>query len=104
MQLPNEFAAIRFSTDDLPARDRLSIWYDVFGRSLVDVEMDSLSDNDFYSHAEFYAVAGIRVASCRSSPIVARRTGRLVADGNDNIGLYIKLAGTTTISHLGREI
>jgi AraC-like DNA-binding protein len=94
---------LRFSTDALRERDRVAIWTDVFGRYIVKLQVDTIGGNAFSQNVTLRSLPGLSLASSSCSAFRASRTSELVADGNDNLNLVIKTAGTTEYRQLGRE-
>ena len=101
---PGEFAPLRFSTDDLPERDRLTVWREVCGRMIMRVDMEPAPDRPFHCAARIRALPGLVASSITTSPNRLTRSRELVADGNDDLVLTISLAGTATMSQRGREV
>lgn len=105
---------LRFSTDKIRPAERLRTWYDVFDRSVTRRTLSPLSDRPFdmqvtvsdlqegaASHA---ANTGVHVQRMRfGAGFTAKRTSDLVADGNDDVVLYIHRTGRRTVSQFGRE-
>jgi hypothetical protein len=83
----------RFSTRELPERERVSRWREEFGRSLVrvDIEPLALDDHPFVAEATLQALAGVRTAMCTGSAARYDRTRALAAKGGDLIALIINL-------------
>jgi AraC-like DNA-binding protein len=92
----------RFSTDELPERDRLSVWREVFGRTVVKMDMESIGSGPFRSEAQIYALPNLTVASVSSSPNRIARTRALAADGSDDLVLGILLSGQA-VTHQGKR-
>jgi AraC-like DNA-binding protein len=53
--------AIRFSTDDLPPRDRLTIWREVLCQSRIGAEVEPTSAAPFRAHVTARELAGLRL-------------------------------------------
>src|SRR5437899_12882055 len=51
--------AFRFSTDDFPERDRLAAWRDIFGRSIVKLDVEPLPTRRFYSDTTLRPLPGL---------------------------------------------
>jgi hypothetical protein len=51
----SDFSPLRFSTHELPERERVPMWREEFGRSMVHVEMEPLSDAPFHAEATHVA-------------------------------------------------
>jgi AraC-like DNA-binding protein len=94
---------LRFSTDALPERDRISIWSEVFGRYVVKAQVETIGGNAFSQNATLRSLPGLSLASMSCSGFRASRNSELVADGSDNLNLVINIAGTTEYRQLGRE-
>jgi AraC-like DNA-binding protein len=98
------FAPLRFSTRFLPDRERLATWCDVFGRGVVRVDVEPLSDVPFRAEARLRTLPGLRMIACFSTPVRNRRTPAMAADGDDGIGLFINLGERAGGSQRGREV
>jgi AraC-like DNA-binding protein len=99
-----DFAPVRFSTDDLPERDRLTQWREEFGRGLVRVEIEPLaSDRPFRAEATLQALPGVRTALC-IAPAFYNRTRAIVAGGDDSIGLVINLKAEAAAFQRGKDV
>jgi AraC-like DNA-binding protein len=92
----------RFSTNELPERDRLSIWREVFGRNVVKMDMESIGNQPFHSEANIYALPNLTIASVSSSPNRITRTRALAADGSDDLVLGVLLSGSC-VTHQGKK-
>jgi AraC-like DNA-binding protein len=94
--------ALRFSTDDLPERDRLPIWREAFGRTIVKMDMEPIGDGPFRSRADIQMLPNLSVAAVSSSPNRVTRTPALIADGSDDLVFGILLGGEA-IAHQGNR-
>ena len=93
MRAACDFNPVRFSTWDLPERERLSRWREEFGRGIVSVDVEPVaSDRPFYAEATLQALPGVRTALCAGSLARLNRTRALAADGDDSVGLVVSLA------------
>jgi AraC-like DNA-binding protein len=92
----------RFSTDDLPERDRLAAWRETFGRSIVKMDMESIGAGPFRSEANIHALPNLAIASVSSSPNRVTRTPALAADGSDDLVLGVLLSGQS-VTHQGKR-
>lgn len=92
----------RFSTDELPENDRLSVWREVFGRNVVKMDMESVGSQPFRSEANIYALPNLTIASVSSSPNRITRTRALAADGSDDLVLGVLLNGNC-VTHQGKK-
>jgi AraC-like DNA-binding protein len=106
---------LQFSTDNIRPADRLRTWHSVFDRSVTRRTLSPLSDSPFdmrvrVSHARAGDGAdpvtntGVHVQRMSfGAGFSAQRTPDLVADGNDDVVLYIHRIGRRIVSQHGRE-
>lgn len=94
---------IQFSTDVLPKRDRLPYLREVFGRSIIGLDLQPFQNRPLKWVASMHAFEGLVVVSGRTDGIIKRRTRSLLADGNDDLLLTINLSGVSLSSQVGRE-
>src|SRR5579862_8882326 len=79
--MPLDSAPVRFSTWDLPERERLDRWREEFGRRIIGVEIEPRgSQVPFYAEATLQVLPGVRIASCTGSAARLNRTSALAAD------------------------
>jgi AraC-like DNA-binding protein len=101
---PADFAPVRFSTDDLPEKQRLQRWREEFGRRLVRVDIEPVSpDRPFRAEAILQVLPGVRTAICRGSAAHLNRTHAMAADGDDSIGLEVNFDRRAIVSQNGKE-
>ncbi len=93
--------ALRFSTDDLPERDRLPIWREAFGRTITKMDMEPIGDGPFRSRADIQMLPNLSIAFVSSSPNRVTRTPALIADGSDDLVFGILLGGEA-VAHQGK--
>jgi AraC-like DNA-binding protein len=99
-----DFAPVRFSTDDLPERERLPRWREEFGRGLLRVDIEPLSDLPFRAEATLQALPGVRTASCAGSAARFNRTRSLAAEGDESIGLVVNFDPKAVVSQRGKDV
>lgn len=107
-QAIDNLTSFRFSTAELPPRERLSRWYEVFGRTvarrLLSLPADGLCHVDTTVRAVPSREDGVVVQRARiSGGVSALRTRALLADGNDDIVLCMHETGRRRAAQLGRE-
>jgi AraC-like DNA-binding protein len=99
-----DFSAFRFSTDDLPERDRMAIWHEVFGRQIVKVQFQALPETRFFHTTMFRRMPGLSLAFVECSGFDSERTRQLIGDdGSDDLVLAINTGGLAYASQFGRE-
>lgn len=105
---------LKFSTENVPPAERLPTWYEVFDRSVSRRELSPFSDGPFHMQVTVSNLQNSDAAPAKNTGVcvqrmnftagyTARRTRDLLADGNDDVILYVHQAGRRTVSQLGRE-
>jgi AraC-like DNA-binding protein len=102
--LAADLASFRFSTDHLPARDRVPIYREAFGRSVLRLDIEPLPDVPFHADMKLIALSGIGAVSASFCGTRERRTRELLADGNDAVGIAVNLSGPFIVAHRGPEV
>jgi AraC-like DNA-binding protein len=102
----NDFSIVRFSTDDLPEKDRAAIWREHFGPSVFKVEIEPPPpDTPLKVDMAARSLPGLQLLSGLYTPGRMIRTRRLIADdGNDDFVLRINTSGSVNVSAAGREL
>jgi hypothetical protein len=85
----SEGTALNFSTHALAEHQRLPIWREEFGRGIVRVDIEPMSNEPFRAEATLRSWPGLRTVSFAGSPMSFNRTGALAAEGNDSIGMVV---------------
>lgn len=104
MQASNTPGIVKFSTDDLPARDRVAIWREAFGRAVVKVDFEPRGDEPFRSVSRVQALPDVTIRSSQASAAMVRRTAPLVADGDENFVMSIIRSGQMHAGQGKREV
>jgi hypothetical protein len=99
----SDFGPFRFSTDALPAQDRMATWREVFGRHVVKAEFESVADRPFSKTATLYRLPGLSLVFSESSSFYAERTRPLIGDGNDDLILNINVEGVAHAAQFGLD-
>jgi AraC-like DNA-binding protein len=94
---------LHFSTDTLPASDRIAVWREVYGQAILRLDIEPLRDRQFRADIRLHALPGLGLASGVIYGACDQRTRALVADGNDDLGIAIHWGGATTAAQCGRE-
>jgi AraC-like DNA-binding protein len=105
MTKESEYAdrALHFSTDSIPARDRLPYLREAFGRSTARIELAPVEGCPLGWSASSYSFDGLGVISGQTNGITCHRTQQLLTDGNDDFLLTANLSGASQIFQVGRE-
>jgi AraC-like DNA-binding protein len=98
----NGSAPLRFSTGELPERDRMPGLREAFGRKIARFEFEPLTEA-FHADITMRAFGSVGLVSLDHSFMRAARTRELLADGNDSLVLQIPMGGCHS-AHLGREV
>lgn len=99
------FAPVRFSTWDLPERERLPRWREEYGRGLVSVDIEPLSsDEPFHAEATLQALPGARMGLCSGSAARLVRTRGMAASIDNAIGLVINLGPRAAVSQHSHDV
>jgi hypothetical protein len=82
-----DFLSLRLSTRELPERMRLPMWHEEFGRNIVHVDIEPLSDVPFQAEATLQALQGLRTLAWKGSAMRFKRSQTNIVDGDDSIGI-----------------
>ena len=99
-----DFASFRLSTRALPERERIPIYREVFGRGLLHIEVEPLSDYPIHAEATLRALPGLRTVACIGSAMRLQRTRSTIADGDNSIGLVVNLGERGQVCQRGRDV
>jgi AraC-like DNA-binding protein len=94
---------LHFSTDRLPETDRIGVWREVYGQTILRLDIEHLPDWSFQADIRLRAIPGLRVVSGTISGARDQRTRALMVDGNDDFGMAINWGGTISVLQCGRE-
>jgi AraC-like DNA-binding protein len=96
-------APLIFSTQAIPERERVLRWREEFGRSILHIDIEPLSDAPFHAHATLRAVGGVRTLLFKGSAMRIRRARADLADNDESIGLILN-CNAAEFSQLGRNV
>jgi AraC-like DNA-binding protein len=100
----DDMLALRFSTDEVPERDRLAVAREVVGRSLARADFEPDREGPFHYRCAARVLPGLAVVSQSCSRMTCRRTGEYLTDGNDDVVLCMTTCTGTHLRQLGREL
>lgn len=95
-----QFASFRLMTDDLPAQDRLPVLREVYGRTILNADLEPVDDSPIHMDMRVRLLPGIGIATGVASPIRVGVTSQMV--DNDDIILLAALAGGSHMQ-IGRQ-
>jgi len=99
-----DFALLRVSTAALTPRERLAFSREVFGRKLVKLDIEPLSDAPFELEATLRELPGLRLMSAVSSAARWDRSGAILSDGDEAIAVLIGADSSMRVTQRGREV
>jgi hypothetical protein len=100
----DDVRVLRFSTDELPERDRLPIMREVHGRLSARVDIEPAPGVPLHYRVIARALPGLIVSLFSVSQHTVRRTRELLADGSDDVVLVAPPTAGGMVSQLGREL
>jgi AraC-like DNA-binding protein len=100
----DDIRVLRFSTDELPERDRLPLMREVHGRLTARVDIEPAPGAPLHYRVTARALPGLMISLLSVSQHTVRRTRELLADGNDDVVFAIPPSAANMLSHRGREL
>ena len=100
----DDFTAFRFSTDDIPERDRVAIWREELGRKLIRLDIEPDRHTPFHARFRCCALPNLSIARGDLGASVDRRTPELIAGDSDHLILAVNLSGTLISRQGNREM
>src|SRR5450432_3373727 len=96
-------AAFHFSSDDLPKRDRLTAWREVFGRTVCGLDIAPITPSGFRSKATVCQLPGLGMLVGRTSGVELTHSKDLIADDDLSFATMVGPVTQWTASQLGRN-
>jgi AraC-like DNA-binding protein len=93
---------LKLSARDFPDRDRIEAVRELYGKSIIKVDLQPLPDHPFQFDARLHALPGIKFACGTLSPVRGILTKEL-ADGDDLL-FNVPIGGSRTACQGGREM
>ncbi len=101
--MPTDFA--KFSTDDLPRRDRCEWLREVIGREYANVEITPPQDAELFNEMTIFSWADLRLSAIRSNEITLERLPREPdCISQDAYFAVVALSGSYSLRQNGREV
>jgi AraC-like DNA-binding protein len=101
---PNGFSTVRFSTADLPEKDRVAMWRDQCCRMSMKLDIEPINDAPLECAVLIRALPGVQMMSTAMSPTRITRTREFLADGNGDLIFIINQSGSVNAQSRGRDI
>lgn len=103
MPMLTEF--VKYSTDDLPRRDRCEWLREVIGREYANVDIIPPRDGELFNEMTIFSWADLRLSAIRSNEITLERLPREPASiSQDAYFVVILLSGNYSLRQSGREV
>jgi AraC-like DNA-binding protein len=99
---PSEGAPLIFSTRTIPERERITRWREEFGRCIVHIDIEILSDAPVHAEATFRAVGGVRTVSIEGPAMRYWRGPADLGDSDDSIAIIFD--GAAEMAQRGRDV
>lgn len=97
------FTPIRLSSGDLPERERVSVWRELWGRSIFGADIEPVQDAPFLADVTARFLPEVGLLNVSFSPIRMSCIPAMVDGNNDGIGLVVA-SGDFNVRLGGREI
>src|SRR5215469_14043380 len=101
---PDSFAIKAFSDAMVPPKDGFRLWNVLLNKWLLGTECRALADGPFQVSARLRVLPEMRFGWGTLGPSHYSRTPDVVAADNDDLFLFMNLAGPFTAMHYGREL
>src|SRR5215468_1791897 len=89
---------VEFSTDHIPEKDRIAFWREYYGHVMLRVDLEPARDAAFEARMVSMALPGVQLMEASSSPAKISRSGRYLADGNDDIIVAVNRIGSVNVA------
>jgi AraC-binding-like domain len=91
----------RFSTDAFPERERIAAWREIFGRTVVNLDIEPLNPDGFRAEAAVCQLPGLGVLRASSAAVHLHHTRNLIV--NDDLSFMAAPTCPYTASQHGRD-
>jgi AraC-like DNA-binding protein len=99
-----DFSTVRFSTADLPEKDRIAMWREQYGRLAMKLDMEPLDEAQFECSVVARKLPGMQIMTTAMSPVRITRSREFLADGNGDLIFIINQSGLATVHARGRDV
>jgi AraC-like DNA-binding protein len=100
----DSLSTVRFSTADLPEKDRIAIWREQYGRKVLKLDIEPINETSLECSILLRALPGVQIMSTAMSPVRITREREFLAEGNEDLIFIINQSGTATVFARGREV
>lgn len=98
-----DFAALSFSTEDFPERERLAMLREHYGRTVLKAEIEAAEGMPFEARIASHILPDLHLLAGTLSPARITRTREHTADGNDDLALVVSRTGAIAVTSRGRQ-
>jgi hypothetical protein len=99
-----EFTTTRFSTDDLPEKDRVAIWREHYAYTAFQIDVEPAEGTPFHASITSRRLPGLSLRWGNLSAACVTRTREFAADGNDDLALFMNQTGAVAMVAGDREV
>lgn len=92
---------LKLSTDDFPERNRVEAFRELYGKSIIKVDLEPLPGGPFCFDTTLYALPNLKLAKGQLSPVIGRLTKELVQ--GDDLLFSVTLKGGRTLHQRGSD-
>jgi AraC-like DNA-binding protein len=100
----DDFASLRFHTDDFPTESRVEMLRDIVGSKFLRLKITPLSNWPLRVEGTLRVLPGLRMLSAFTLGFRIERTPECLTDGNDSVCLCFVLAGRAFIGQARQDI
>jgi AraC-like DNA-binding protein len=101
---PADYMALRLATDPVPPRDRAAVMREIFGRIILNLELEPDPDVALRVDFKLQSLSGLKIVTGTSRGVISRRTRALLGDSNDDLFLSLNESEVFSITHRGRSV
>ena len=98
-----DYACLRLTSDDIALRDRPAVLREVFGREILNLDLEPDPDAPLYVDFNLRALPDLKIVSGSSGGVRSRRTKNMLGDGNDDLFLSINQTNLFSVRQSDRE-
>jgi len=96
-------SSLFLSTTTLPARDRLPVWREVFGQTMVRLDIEPVKGTSFHAEGTLDVLPGAAFAAVTTTPVRVSRTRKLIAEDMADMAFIVIADVPLHFTQQGRE-
>src|SRR5262249_58626456 len=100
---PDGFSTVRFSTADLPEKDRAAFWREQCCRVSMKLDIEPISDSPLECAVLIRALPGVQIMSTAMSPTRSTRTREFLAVGTGELIFILSPTGSVNAQSRCRD-